>query len=165
MKRLILLTIGLLLVRVDSHVFAFVHGVDTLRGLTGVYVVVKVINPELGLTKDIFKTDVELGLRMAGIKVLSREEWLREPGCPNLSVYINVLQAKSRGGVPMVYAFSVGVFLIQAVYLVRTSGVMCFGTTWEKSFIGISSDLTNVRELTKEVVDKFINAYLSVNPR
>lgn len=66
--------------------------IESLRGLKGVLVLVEALKPEIeadGLRRDSIQTDVELKLRLAGIKVLTEEECLKEPGCPWLYVYIN----------------------------------------------------------------------------
>ena len=69
---------------------------NTLRGLSGVYVMPE--NPleedaiRGGLSQDNIRTEVELKLRLAGIRVLSKEEWEQELGRPYLYVRLNVLK-------------------------------------------------------------------------
>ena len=48
-----------------------------------------------GLTEDILRTDVELKLRLAGIKILSIEEQLKTLGMPWLYLNINTLTLPS----------------------------------------------------------------------
>ncbi len=50
---------------------------ESLRGIPGVYVLIEHLNPDAesdGLTRTQLRTDVELKLRLAGIKVFTREE-------------------------------------------------------------------------------------------
>lgn len=53
-------------------------GKESLKGLKGVNVLVDNLKPDIekdGLKTSSIQTDVELKLRMAGIKVLTFEEW------------------------------------------------------------------------------------------
>ena len=62
-----------------------------LKGLKSVTVFVEELDEDIenqGLRISTFRTDVELKLRMAGIKVLRIEEWSKEPSNPSL--YVNV---------------------------------------------------------------------------
>jgi hypothetical protein len=81
---------------------------DSLRGLQGVNVIVESLTAEaeqLGLTREALQIDTELQLRQYGIKVLTREEWVKTPGSPFL--YVNVTVA---GTVP-IWAVSIKVQL------------------------------------------------------
>jgi len=75
---------------------------NALRGLSGVYVMPE--NPleeeaiRGGLSQDAIRTEVELKLRQAGIRVLSREEWEQAPGKPYLQVWPKVLKGGVLGG-------------------------------------------------------------------
>ena len=136
----------------------------TLRGLKGVCVAVEQLDEEAvkdGLTLDTINTDVELKLRLAGIRVLSYQEWLKEPGAPHLFVSVRVFKLKPRGG----YLYNVQVALRQTVSLGRSPAVTAIGQTWDTGYVGVSPELKDVREHTKDRVDDFINAYLSVNPK
>ena len=68
----------------------------TLRGLNSVFVLVEEVDPEIerdGLTASQIKTDVELKLRLAGIKVFSRAEAvkqkLKETGFSQITTILN----------------------------------------------------------------------------
>ncbi len=142
--------------------------VESLKGLKGVNVLVEVLNPDIeadGLSIDNIQTDVELKLRLAGIKVLTRQEMLKEPGSPYL--YVNVNSHKIESGT---YSFNIMVSLKQGVYLECDSSIRIFGvTTWNNATIGGVTRLQNVsnfiRDGIKDFVDEFINDYLSVNPK
>jgi hypothetical protein len=139
----------------------------TLRGLSGVGVLVEKLPPELerqGLIGDRLQMEVELKLRMAGIKVLTREESLKTPGEPHLYVNINVNTAKTESDI---YPYSIDVLLIQNVSLLRDPKQTTFAVTWstggvgsiEKSFVG------QLRDSVEEMVDLFVKAYVSENPK
>lgn len=66
----------------------------TLKGLPGVYVGVEYFDEQdkaAGFDERIFQIDVELNLRLAGIKVLTKEERSATPGMPMLYLHVNAL--------------------------------------------------------------------------
>ncbi len=144
----------------------------TLRGLNGVHVMLENVRAEverLGLTKQQMQTDVELRLRKAGIRVLSKKEYQRAPGTPQLYVNVNFSIHEASG----FCAFSVNVELEQQVILIRSPEVRIEGkifpvaSTWNTGctgFVGISN-IRTVRENVRDEVDIFINAYLAENPK
>ena len=138
----------------------------SLVGLQGVQVLVESLDPQVeqaGLTKAAIQTDVELKLRLAGIRVLTREEMLKTPGFPTLYINANVLPSGERWG------FSESVQLEQAVILSRDSSISLLNTaTWSVQGVGTAGPSTigrYVRDQIKDRVDEFINAYLSANPK
>jgi hypothetical protein len=137
---------------------------ETLRGLKGVLVEIESIEPEIeqdGLTKAQIQTDVELKLRLAGIKVLSEEEWQKEKGRPFFYVCAHVRKYKVLSS----YVFNIDIQLNQDVYLERYLNFKIGAPTWSVSCLGIISDLNDIRNVVKDKIDIFINAYLSVNPK
>ncbi len=138
----------------------------SLAGLTGVYVVVEDIEPDAerdGLAQSTLRTDVELKLRQAGMRVLSKDEWLAATGFPNL--YLNVNTLKDRMGT---YAFCIDLVLKQEVRLTRNPAITFRGITWEAAgVVGTvgPENLHRVRDHVRDRVDKFINAYLAANPK
>lgn len=138
----------------------------TLRGLAGVGVVVEPLGKEIerdGLTAAQIQTDVELRLRRSGIHVLSIAENRNAPGMPFLSVRVNVLKQKD---IPL-YAFSIYVTLMQDVLLARDSKISSHAATWDTDSVGTVGEahLRDVRNSVGDYVDRFINAYLAVNPK
>jgi len=136
---------------------------ETLRGLSGVEVRVeplKWIIEQKGLTTAQLRNDTELRLRLAGIRVMSSEESLDAPGKPVLYVNPRVIKQGSKDK----YIFNIRVELTQRVALARVPEVKTTVPTWSLSVTGISPELSTVREQVKELLDVFINAYLSVNP-
>jgi hypothetical protein len=137
----------------------------TLRGVEGMYVIVEELEPEVeraGLTRHQLQTDVELRLRQAGIRVLTKEERLETLGAPWLYVNVNVV-LRSDG----LTAFSTRVELNQ-VALLKTDGSLVIVPTWSVASIGSVGRIRfvdTIRNDVRDYVDGFINAYLSVHPR
>jgi hypothetical protein len=139
----------------------------SLKGLKGVYVLVESLQAEAersGLSQTSIQTDVELKLRQAGITVLTQAEMLEAPGGPHL--YISVNTQSSQSG--LLYAYSIRVALCQDVRLDRDPSIRIFSaTTWFVASVGTAgrNRLRDIRDMVKDDVDTFINAYLSVNPK
>lgn len=135
----------------------------TLKGLPGVYVLVESFDEQdkaAGFDRRIFQTDVELKLRLAGIKVLSNEEYLATPGMPTL--YLNVGALHKQPG--QNHDYNIFLSLQQTVRLVR-NGALAYGArTWGVNSVGYG-DLPFIRNAVKDYVYQFINAWLSVNPK
>ncbi len=164
---IVLMLVVLALVKSQSLVFAqwdSKFGRQTLRGLQGVCVFVEDLGPEIersGLTTNQIRADKELKLRMAGIRVLSKEDIQSTPGVPLFSVGI---QIHKHSYIP-VYLFDIDLHLLQEVFLVRAPNIKTHATTWSLERSGINPELEDIRTITKDSVDRFINAYLSVNPK
>jgi hypothetical protein len=137
----------------------------TLRGLHGVSLYVVPLDPQIeksGLTKNLIQTDTELNLKLAGINVLTEEEFLKASGHPVLYVDINISMLKTQ---ITRYLFYIRVELNQEVTLVRTPGTKVSAATWSAGGWGIDFSPDNIRQIVKAQVDKFINAYLAENPK
>ena len=144
----------------------------TLRGLPGVCVLVEHLGEDAergGLNRTTIQTDVELQLRLAGIRVLTAEESLEALSSPCL--YVQVLCAVSREGPATLnglYVCSVRVGVYQAVRL--TNGESTMAETWEAPVAGVGTVGPaylgrGVRDEVNDGVNEFINAWLAVNPR
>jgi hypothetical protein len=124
-----------------------------LKGLTSTDVLVALGEEDLTLKRQL-QTDVELRLRQSGITVSKGEA--------DLFVVVNALGRDEIG-----YAYSVRVELKQPV-MVLANRVGAIATTW--SVGGISTTPTSrfaasVRNDVRDMVDEFINAVLSMNPK
>jgi hypothetical protein len=140
------------------------HTRATLRGIEGVHVIVESLRPEVeqyGLTQQQLHTDVELRLREAGIRVLTKEELFAMPGKPWLYVNVNV-QLHPVG----LAVYNIDVVLNQRASL-KTDGSLASVATWSHGEVGSLSSqrLSDIRTCVRDQVDQFINAYLSVHPR
>ena len=93
-------------------------GRETLRGIPAIFVVIEGLDPDLekdGLSKSQLQTDVELKLRLAGIKVLTWEQGRFQPGAPFL--YLNIATSKKIG----LYAFTIRLAFHQDAQLLRNN--------------------------------------------
>jgi hypothetical protein len=136
---------------------------DTLRGLSGVHVVIESVRPEIeraGLTKQQLQTDVELRLRQTGIRVLSKAERAQVLGWPFLYVNVHVLISTGMA------IYNIRVDLKQEAQLSAndSSAVVSTWSTGSLGRTGIANMPTDVRNSLRDRVDEFVNAYLSVNP-
>lgn len=146
-----------------SPVLAF--GDESLRGLQGVNVVIELDKCEgTRLTEDQLQTDVELKLRMAGIKVLTEAESLKTPGNPTLVVNVNCYKLQLHN----IYCLCLQIRVLQSAYLTRNPSIFSRSATWEDAILGwtVASRLSRYgRDAVIESMDRFIDAYLSVNPK
>lgn len=127
----------------------------SLKGIRGVMVVVEDLSEgtlKLGLTKEAIRTDVELKLRLAGIRILAAN-----PGEPYLYINVNVL--------PSGAVANVSVALTQPVKLIRDPGIEVLADTWGHEILITHPTTREIRSATKDLVDQFLNAWLSVNPK
>jgi hypothetical protein len=136
----------------------------SLKGLQGLKVIAFVGSgsEQTGLTKNQMQTDVELRLRMAGIKVLDYPTMV--PGNPYLLVVVEALKPQEGSSLP----FIAKIQLDQDVTLVRNPKHALNVSTFYVSNIGIASPQKLVafsRESIGDLMDTFINAWLSVNPK
>jgi hypothetical protein len=137
----------------------------TLRGFPGVYVVVEPLSPQIEnkeLTTDQLQKDAEAKIRTAGMKILSKEEFLRTPGKPYLYVNVNISILRTQ---ITRYIFYVRVEFNQEVSLMKNPGTIVPAATWSTGGWGIDFSLENIRNTVKNQVDKFVNAYLAANPK
>jgi hypothetical protein len=135
----------------------------TLQGLDRVSVVVETLDPEIkqeGLTETQIQSDVEQGLRQAGIELLTEEKWQDEAEGPCLYVRPNVYKPW-----PGFYFCCIDISLVQDVTLKRNSRISVHSPTWSMGKFGVTHSPMGIRESVKDCVDRFITAYLSVNPK
>jgi hypothetical protein len=137
----------------------------TLRGFSSAYVVVEPLSPQIeneGLKTDQLQKDTEAKIRSVGIKVLSKEEFFKTPGKPYLYVNASISILKTQ---ITRYIFYIRVEFNQEVSLVRHPEAIVPAATWSTGGWGIDFSLENIRNTVKNQVDKFVNAYLAVNPK
>jgi hypothetical protein len=132
----------------------------SLQGISAVSVDVEDLSDgakALGLSEEAIRTDVELKLRLAGIRVVAVEEDVKVPGMPTLYVNPQVLSNAK--------ALSITVELQQNVLLERNGQRAVNVTTWEVGGVGMNPTAQSIRDNIKDFVDQFLNAWLSVNPK
>jgi hypothetical protein len=131
---------------------------DSLRDLPAVHVVVERLRPDTlgdGLSDEQIQTDVELRLRKAGVVVSNSAIAM---------LYVNINPVKSDSGF---YAYSCSLELQQAV-TVLSNKALTMAPTWSSSsagFVGRNTMAETIRGHIGDLVDMFLNAYLSVNQK
>jgi len=138
---------------------------ESLKGLPGVFVVVDDVEPvveKAGLTKTDIQSQVEQQLRLAGIAVLSREQWVTTPGGPFL--HVSPFVVTSDDGV---WPFYIEVSAMQRVALERSSVNIFFAPTWSVATVGSvgSNRLAQIKDIVKDYVDQFVKAFRAMNPK
>jgi hypothetical protein len=132
----------------------------SLKGISAVFVWVEPLPSgakELGLSEEIIQTDVELKLRLAGMRVVKQEEGVKLPGSPY--VYVRVTVTDGAG------VADINVNLRQNVLLARNRQFALAAETWSKGFLMVLPTSQRIRVEVKDLVDKFLNAWLSVNSK
>ncbi len=142
------------------------YQVQSLVGVKGVWVLVDYLDEDAmstGVTEDQFKQDVESELRLAGIKVNSREERSAFKDGAYLHVDINTVTYNDSPNI----AFSVSIELSQPVGLRTGLSMSVRGITWHDRSMGMcpgSAFAERVRQDVKAGVDLFIDEYFIANP-
>ena len=136
-----------------------------MKGLKGVGVIVEDQKPEVeqsGLVTSTIQTDVELKLRQAGIPVLRNTEYSKA-GSAVLDISVSILTSNGPN-----WSYAITVQLDQDATLLRDSSMVApLATTWEVGVFGSigKQSVRSLRDDVKDLVDKFINAYLAVNSK
>jgi len=138
----------------------------SLSGLSGVDIVVEQLDTTAlaeGLTTDQLKTDVQLKLGSAGIKLGAKFEAYLD-----IEVFSLQLNDKTRQNMTLGYTAAVMMSLKQLVNLARHKGLLTWARTWQKKAIiygppGHAQE--GVRKAVNDLVDKFIDDYLTTNPK
>jgi len=136
----------------------------SLKGITKLAVLVEYIFPEIErdvIKRSTIQTEVELKLRMAGIKVIKPLDNNFIEGNPYIHVYPHILKLDE-----VHYAFKNSVELKQSVKIFRNDEFIT-ATTWENGSLGLAAkpQLNVIRDNIKDLVDVFINDYLEMNPK
>jgi len=149
---------ALFLVLLGASPFSF--GQRSLKDLQAIRVLVEDLNSEgrrTGLTEEQVKTDVELQLRKVGIRV-------DESASEFLYVSVQILEAEAIDH----FVYCLLVALRQPVTLIRDSSIFAIAATWDRESFGIVPEdrapRNNIRESIRNLVDNFLNDYLTVNP-
>ncbi len=144
----------------------------SLRGLAGVYVVFTDLEDDIkkdGLTEQQLRTDVELRLRRAGIRVLTLDEVRESSAKPTLVISVETVKSDPLSKLleGSVYAFSLSIQLRQIATLKRMPTNEFLVTTWSDNAFGFATvkTLKVIRDGLGDYVDKFANDFLTVNPK
>jgi hypothetical protein len=132
----------------------------TLKGISAILVIVETL-PDgakgLGLTEETIRTDVELKLRLAGMRAVTENEVFKLPGNPALYIRVTVTDSGE--------AAFIDLQLYQNVVLERNGQSALAVTTWSTGTLLSGPSSQGVRNITKDLTNIFLNAWLSVNPK
>ena len=109
---------------------ALARGADDhygLRGISAVWLLIESLGPEeanIGLADDTVRTDVELRLKSAGLRVISPEEAKKIAVKDNTFLYVNVAVTSGGGAATVLAQFG------QAAYLLKNSLPIGTAFTW-----------------------------------
>ena len=137
----------------------------SLRGIEGVVVEVAPIKPEIekaGLSRNQMQADVEEKLRQTGLNLWNPDifgEENRKLMWPRLYVRTGTLKTAANE-----YVYVVDLDLQQMVYPMRKSPSFR-ATTWSTGVFGITGDLNKIKSSINDLVDDFLNAWQSENPK
>ena len=131
---------------------------SSLRGLKTVEVIVECAATDAtgDLPTSTLQTEVELRLRLAGLEVKAGRD-------SHLHIRVQPLQLQTTDHC----AYSVKVELNQAASLTRDSTIFLPMRTWHTELIGVvqTKKLNEaIQDAVSDLMDQFVNAYLSVNP-
>jgi hypothetical protein len=141
------------------------HALDTevnrrsFRDVKTFQILVEPLPPKVeqaGLTASAIQADVELKLRQAGIKIA-------DPKAETLVLLYVSVQFWEDSPVAL-WPYTISVEVLQDVLLARdTSILVTYAPTWSTHIIGgvKPARARDVRDLIKDQVDRFINAYLA----
>jgi hypothetical protein len=163
MKRKISVSLGVwVILAISTCAFAYMKQgeEEVLQGLEAVRVKVERLKAEIeqdGLFASTLQSDVELKLRLAGIKVLSEEQSLENPDSPYLYLFVDAFK-HSEG-----YVYRIQISLREPVMIIRKRMKASATTLRIRDELGITANLSEIREEAQDVVDEFIKAWQSVN--
>jgi len=135
---------------------------ELLRGLDGFRLAVERIKPEIerdGLFRDILLSDMELRLRMAGIKTLSEEEAESKPEAPVLYLYMDAMKCS------LGYVYTLRLSLMEPVKLTRNNVKVSATVLRIPGELGITAHLSEIREAAGDFLEEFIKAWKAANPK
>jgi hypothetical protein len=153
-----LATICLVTVFWISAISPSVRGQDELKGISTLIVGVEKLPAGakvIGLTEESIQNDVELKLRLAGIHIAtSKEAGIK---VPFLYVRITLLSQAQ--------AANIEIQIMEEARLLRNGQFATGVFTWEKGGVVSNPTARLIRDLVKDNVDEFLNAWLAVNPK
>lgn len=137
---------------------------DTLRGISAITVSVNYWGTKSeppGLSKEQVKNNVELRLRDAGIRVVDSDEAVRlKHVSAELLVSIDCIDYQS------IYACHLDTQAVQGVRVEKNDQFTVTPTWSVKRFILLGTQrMRAIHDETRDMVDQFLNAYFTVNPR
>jgi hypothetical protein len=130
----------------------------TLEGISGVDILVEDLDDDakaLGLNTESIQADVELKLRLAGMRIVHGAEYFYARGHPYIYVSVGVAGR----------AAAYKVDLCQDARLARNGDFSPGASTWSSVSVQSNPTAESIRSGIRDLVDEFIKAWLSVNPK
>jgi hypothetical protein len=165
MKKLVsvfVLVLAALAISPQASARRFAAEGELLSGLDGLRLAVERIKPEIerdGLFGSILLTDMELRLRLAGIKVLSEDEAESKPDAPCLYLYVDAMKCS------LGYVYTLRLSLREPVKLMRNNLKVSATVMRVMGELGITAHLTEIRDAAGDIVEEFIKAWKAANPK
>jgi hypothetical protein len=132
---------------------------EVLKELAAVRLEVERVKPEIerdGLFGETLLEDMELKLRIAGLKVLPADADANTP-----VLYLNVDAMKCSFG----YVYNISLFLIEPAAPARRPGAVRAITLRIPEQLGITERLSGVREAAADIVDEFVKSWKKANAK
>jgi hypothetical protein len=132
---------------------------EVLKGLTAVRLEVERVKPEIerdGLFGDTLLEDMELKMRVAGIRLAPADESANTP-----VLYLNVDAMKCSFG----YVYNIGLFLIEPAVPSRRPGAVRAITLRIPEQLGITERLSGVRDAEGDIMDEFVKTWKKANAK
>jgi hypothetical protein len=163
-QRIVVSAVVLGILTIATHAMAHLSTADRelLRGLDGFRLAVDRIRPDVerdGLFRSTLREDMELRLRMGGIKVLSEEEAEKNPDAPCLYLYVDALKCS------LGYVYKIRLSLMEPVKLVRNHAKVSATVLRIPDELGITSNLSEIRDAAGDFIDEFVKAWKAANPK
>jgi hypothetical protein len=141
---------------------------ESLRGIKGIDFGGYIYGPEkikvLGITDAWLRDEMELKIRSSGIRMYNLKEYVEDKGRPFLSMIYAIAEDKDTADY---YYFYVKIFFYQDAELNRNNNKVRV-ITWEKTSGGVVGKYKMkdfIKEMTSDFMTKFLNDFLSVNPK
>jgi hypothetical protein len=159
MKKKLAYTILFFCLAFGGSTSLFGQEVKLLQGFDTCKILIEDLPNELikaGLTDNQIRTDVEIKLRQAKIKIAGSST------NPYISFYVNLSAIETNDGL---IAFHLNISLLQSVVLERDRTISTISPTWTKNIIGVvgRNRVNTIRENIKDITDEFILDYLKAN--
>jgi hypothetical protein len=136
----------------------------TLKGLKGMMVSVNALSSNYdgnALISKELQTELELKLRLARIEIITDTTVFKKSlGLPFLQFDFWIGETTDAD----LYNYKINLSLNQGVTLVRNPQIRTISETWSQGYVGGMHELDQIREKARELMDMFVNAYLSANP-
>jgi len=140
---------------------------SALQGLGGVVPLIGSLASQIedtGLTGTILQKSCEEQLRIGGVPILTREQWLMTPGMPILYIQVSLHTPQKVD----LFSLYINVQLFEQVILERNPQTKEPGLIWAASpFVGTTNARHLKRGIEREIksqLEEFIKAYRAANP-